>query len=273
MHWPGASLLVLVGNSLLFLVAVPMYLANISKESEYITGKSLFVVFASVWIIISTNLVSIKTSGNIYRNYTAINKQMVVNASMLGAANQEFVDKVQAPDQGISLIELREQTVKINKYLEEIKNDFVFAVNNGIKTAGTDAGSLNHLTKPFSGKTTFLFFIGKDRNGKYIKIKEEISKYLDYVQSLPGSGQSDLVKGLRQEINLHDWQTRSFSRTNAFTMEYITLLQQKILLIESTIQISIIGHDPPNQEKTMSGTRGDDKDTEGSNERLSYYIY
>jgi len=271
MHWPGASIMILLGNSILFLFAVPMYLVNVSREKEFVTGKSLFVVFASIWIIISTNLVSIKSSGNVFRNYMAIDEQLIANAAMLDEFNQKFANKFEASQKG-AFNDLRDSTVKINKYLESVKRDFVLSVNNEACTPGSTVISSRFLNEPFKRKGTFLFFIGKHHEGKYLQVRNEITKYLNQVQSFTGVDTCGLVEELRQEINHPDWKSQSFSRSNAFSLEYLTLLQQKILLIESAIQVSNEG-EKFQPEKLATSTEADNSLFKGSNPRVSYYIY
>lgn len=126
MHWPGAAKSLLVGELLLILLFLPLYLVNAYKkasEAKARIGYTLLIVFIGFGVIFMIS--ATRLSKNIVDNYDSMNKYAnqvskkftVQNESLLNALKQKEDYNELAP----KIEKLNELALNLNQQIELIK--------------------------------------------------------------------------------------------------------------------------------------------------------
>ncbi|MFO7874490.1 MAG: hypothetical protein R6U62_08400, partial [Bacteroidales bacterium] len=64
-------------------VAVPVYGTTLVRNKNFIQGKFIFIILTAAWLAITMNLISLKTSRSVTKNYMNMYIKQTKNVKML----------------------------------------------------------------------------------------------------------------------------------------------------------------------------------------------
>lgn len=235
MHWPGASVLLLLGNVSVFIIAIPYYGISLMKSRKHISGQFIFLIIASSWMVLSMNLISVKTSRTLGKNYYNLYQELSKNNSALQASNATFYSK----DTITNTKSIHAATTEIVKAIEGIKKTLLRMDNpQNPYLEDISMKSIEFLKHPFDRELVFRSMIGEKKDGIAFELQSKLKTYTNTVSEHTQSAtSSDLLNALATEFKSSDWPTTKFKCTLFHSINYLTMVQQKILLFESNAQI------------------------------------
>jgi hypothetical protein len=236
MHWPGAGVILTLGNTSVFLVAVPYYGIMLAKKKVHISGEFIFLILAASWVVLTMNLISIKTSKTLGKNYYNLFEDLTQNKNALQASNMHYFEN----DTTIHALTIHQPTEELISYIEEIKktllrmdnpkNPYLDAVSNK---------SVEFLQHPFNRNLVHSFMIGNNQDGKAYSLQKKLKSYIIYLNKmLLESNSNHMQNNIIADFADEAWPHKKFKGTLYYTLNYLTILQQNLLLIESHIQMN-----------------------------------
>ncbi len=227
MHWPGAAILILIGNVALFLIAVPVYARSFISNKKFIQGKFIFIILAASWLAIIMNLISIKTSKSVTKNYMNMYVKQTKNVKMLEHANYYFYNHPNFNAREEKVIQLKRATQDVLNMLKDTKHDLLQVVGQE---------TIYYIEKPFRQKETHQFLFGNNGNGKAQKIKNELLQYCSLLETNWSQElKNTQYQNIKNDISRESWTQKKLGFSMIYVLDYLTLLQQKVLMIESDL--------------------------------------
>ncbi len=169
-HWPLASLALLIGEFLLILVLLPLYLVNAYKkanETKYNIGYFLIIVLIGVGVILMVTATQI--SKDIVDKYDYINNNATKVSQIFSQQNDSLLKALQTKDSYTEIKpdidEIKALAVSLNKQIEAIKIE--------LKEI-TKSNSVNKIKNKENHKA-FRKAMLKDNNA--YKLKKDFAKY------------------------------------------------------------------------------------------------
>lgn len=238
MHWPGAAILLVAGNVILFLIAVPLYGTHILKSKTYITGRFIMLVLGVAWLILSVNLISVKVSRNLSQSYNGQFSELLHGNQLLSKSNSFFLEKNQFSDP-TKAQKLHTATASVLETIEGLKSDLIMFDSGVRPEAGLNSKPLLYYLKtPFGHDLVRKYMLDQYAgSGEGYALQEELKQYLkDMDALLPAHNLNPIIEEFYNDVAEDTWPTYHFSNSLAYTLEYLTLLQQKLLIMESAFQ-------------------------------------
>jgi hypothetical protein len=237
-HWPGATILLLLGSALLFCIFLPIYAYHKYKGVSIIKNSFLFSVFAFMFIITFTFLLSLNSSRSILDGFVymdnGLQKTISIVESQLG--NQQLDSNYQ---------EINIAANEIFNSIDDLKNDLIVA-NRGLDVVPKKLkrSDLEHLKFIRSNETARNILEGNKQDGKAYDLYDNIQKYKSLISE---KSEIDLASknfsiGLLQlkQDNPKDWIIDSFYKVPLVTsISNLTHLQLDIRLTQQQFLICI----------------------------------
>jgi hypothetical protein len=235
-HWPGASVLLLSGSLVLFLIAFPWYTWLSWKDHSFTHIMFIFLVPAVIWVMISGGLVSLRVSGNFlagnlrdYQRQEAVNKYLLSqNLDLVqrgDSMQKQFRENIHARSMELfSLVELQKrQLVALSPATRKEANQ-------------EDPGYIyNEASRQLDATTPYQYYADGSADRK--KLEEGIKGYADLVKTIAGPNET-LVAGLRTMLipsaYLPD-TTKPYANLLGTSLAQLSLLQNAVLLTESRL--------------------------------------
>lgn len=130
-HWPGASILLILGSVMLVSVFIPRFSWSQFKESNVISPQYIFIIIISAYAVILTALLSLNVSGNLLTSFSNDER----DAGIISKYYQEKNDLVMADDlqesdstrllKEMQAASIREETNNLNAFIYSIKSDLI----------------------------------------------------------------------------------------------------------------------------------------------------
>jgi len=245
MHWPGAAMFLVVGNVFLFLIAVPLYGTHILKSKTYITGRFIMLMLGVAWLVLSVNLISVKVSRNLSQSYNGQFSELLHGNKLLKESNSLFLEKSQFSD-ATKAQKLHAGTASVLETIDGLKSDLVM-FDSGVRLeAGLNSKPfLHYLKTPFGHDLVRKYMLDKDAgSGEGYALQDELKQYLREMDALlPAHDLNPILEEFYNDVAEDTWPSHHFSNSLAYTLEYLTLLQQKLLMLESAYQSVILDID------------------------------
>lgn len=233
MHWPGAAVLLFAGNVAVFLFAIPYYGITISQKKLHISGRYIFLILASSWIVITLNLISVKTSKTLDKNYFFLFKDLTQNKEALKASNLHYFKE----DSIIQSQTIHSETEGLVNYIEDIKKTLLRMDNpQNPYLDKVSLKSIEFIQHPYKRNLVHHFMLGKNNDGKAFELQNKIHEFISSVNEL---NSNKIKTNLAKELSMDSWPGEKFRGTLYHTLNYLTILQQKILLTESMYQMQV----------------------------------
>ena len=177
MHWPGAAIALLIGEFLLVLLFLPLYLVNAYKkasETKVKVGYVLLIVLIGFGIIFMVS--STRLSKNIVDRYDSINSNAMYVIQKFTNQNDSLMKVFKMNESYVEIQsqvdKLRELSYNLDLHIEKIKTELKNYSN--VNTDGTI--KFKDDSRAFS-KAMY-------NDGNAIKLEQDFNKYRDFVLEL-----------------------------------------------------------------------------------------
>lgn len=245
MHWPFASILILIGSILLFCIFLPVYAYHKYKEEKIIKNSFIFSVYALTFIITFTFLLAIKNSTSIYNGF--IYRNITLNNSI--AIAEKSLNKIHESNDSERIIQVGD---KLFDSITNLKKELIIAAGgtetaiNQLELKDVYQVNMNHVN--FNGKFTLNeinndLLAVKDPNGKASILYNDIQEYKSIlIKSLDKNSYSiDFVNEILRikQDNAQDWVIQNFYNVRLISsINSLTQLQLDIRLAQQEAIIS-----------------------------------
>jgi hypothetical protein len=235
-HWPGASIMLLCGSLVLFLIAFPWYTWLSWKDHSFTHIMFIFLVPALIWVMVSGGLISLRVSGNFlagfmrdYQRQEAVNQYLLTQNMALAGQGDSIQKRVRGEIHAISmefysLVELqKQQLVALSPATrkEADPKDPGFIVNEAYRQLDANT-PLNYYA---------------DGSADRIKLVMGLGKYASFVTSVAGQNET-LAAGLEGMFVPSSYlpdTTKKFANLLGSTLVQLSMLQNAILISESQL--------------------------------------
>jgi hypothetical protein len=149
-HWAGATMLLLLGNVLLILIAFPIYVVKTYKEEAHVTNSFIFLVIALVWFVVPISLISINTSVDVLKTTYKTSDYINMDLAFIEEGNAVLFAGMAANPKAVAIINKASELVD---YIQGIKaemvklsnNDAAISASNEINVSGVMSSNPNGL--------------------------------------------------------------------------------------------------------------------------------
>lgn len=227
LHWPGASVFLVLGILLPFVLFLPVYLYQTRKPKSKSIRNNLAVMFGLTFLAVFNVFLAVNVSSNVLNSI-----------SLAGHSHEQFVkylgDNFNAP----SANEIKLKAQDISVYIDELKQD---VINDALKGKKEITTSYNSLTIPDKAAAVSSIFLIKEnetisRVGELRLKLDELYKLIDTSNST-SKEIKELTKNLIYSNDYPEvWEIKQFSNNQAVSV-YSTLcrIQSNVLFIGSEI--------------------------------------
>jgi hypothetical protein len=118
MHWPGASVLLLVGAILLVLIALPIYVFKIYKDEQKVENSFIYLIIVLVWLVIPTMLITLNVSHNVLSPLYTATITLETNFEVAKAQKESVLNKIQTDKTAVAI---DQSATNLIKYIEGCK--------------------------------------------------------------------------------------------------------------------------------------------------------
>lgn len=225
LHWPGASVFLVLGILSPFVLFLPVYLYQTRKSKGKSVRNNLAVMFGLTFLAVFNVFLALNVSSN------------VINSIVLAGYNQEqFVKSLGDNFNAPSANEIKLKAQDISGYIDELKND---VINDALKGKKDIAASYSSLTIPDKAAAVSSIFVIKEnetisRVGELRLKLDELYKLIDS-SSTTSKEIKELTKNLIYSNDYPEvWEIKQFSNNQAVWV-YTTLcrIQSDVLFIGS----------------------------------------
>ncbi|MCK5029793.1 MAG: hypothetical protein KAR57_09170, partial [Bacteroidales bacterium] len=230
-HWPGASILLLLGSILLFSVFLPIYAYNTYKGETTIKNSFIFSVFALMFIITFTFLLTIKSSQSILVAYTYRVNELHSSISV----TENLIKDIPEMENSV---EINQKANMLFKSITDLKNDLVnISGGTDIKVNHLKIEDLKYLKKSAANKTYIDLLEGNMQNGKAYLLYNDIQKYKSFIINGLGNHpySANLISKtlLLSQDNPQDWIRQNFYQVPLVTsLNNLSQIQLDIRLVQ-----------------------------------------
>ncbi|MBI9053070.1 MAG: hypothetical protein JEY96_04600 [Bacteroidales bacterium] len=247
-HWPGASMMLILGAIILFSIFLPVYAYKAYNEEKTIKNSFIFSVFALTFIISFTFLLSLNSSRSILDGFVYMDNGLQKTLAIV--ENQIDNQQIDGNNQEINIA-----ADEIFNSIDDLKNDLIVA-NGGLDVVPKKLkrSDLEHLKFIRSNETVRNILEGKAQDGKAYDLYYNIQKYKSLISE---TSEIDLVSknfsiGILQlqQDNPKDWIIDNFYKVPLVTsISNLTHLQLDIRLTQQQFLICIDKTVAQNQEE------------------------
>ncbi len=227
LHWPGASVFLVLGILSPFVLFLPVYLYQTRKPKIKSIRNNLAVMFGLTFLAVFNVFLALNVSSNVLNSI-----------SMSGYNHEQFVkylgDNFNAPSSN----EIKLKAQDISGYIDELKQD---VINDALKVKKDIPFSYNSLTIPDKATAVSSIFVIKE-NGTTSRVGELKLKLDEFYKLIDASNSTskeikELTKNLIYSNDYPEvWEIKQFSNNQAVSV-YSTLcrIQSNVLFIGSEV--------------------------------------
>lgn len=235
-HWPGATIMLLIGSVLLFSIFLPIYAYNYYKNESTVKNSFIFSVFAIMFITAFTFLLTIKSSESILDAYAYRVNELHSSISVMD--NQ--IIKISEIDKSI---EINQKADELYNSITDLKNDLAsLAGVTNINTSHLKLEDIFFLKHTSSHKTNVKLLEGDSQNGKVYSLYNDIQEYKTYILTdLRGNSADFIDEALYlSEDNPQEWIQENFYKIPlAISLNNLSQIQLDIRLAQQEALQSI----------------------------------
>lgn len=238
-HWPGASVLLLIGVPLPFLLFLPVYIYHSIKNKEQSFINFTAIILGLIFIAVSGVLLSVNVS-----------RDVLYNGIELTKSNEKVIDYYQFTNDELKrnsnkdIEKLVESSDRICDLIHQAKKDLLdYSENSHISSdLGNQEFRIENLKNIDSKTISQYILIWKD-GALLPKIEKEIRAYKNYMNSL--GLEAETTQLIKQVINLDkkliagdelSWMKREFNSDYfVFSLESLSRWEKNIRFIENAV--------------------------------------
>ncbi len=207
-HWPGATILLIVGATLLISVFLPLYTWESIKKEGKITGSFIYSVIVSAFLVMFTSLVVQNTSQNQLDNFIDHGNNERQISLYLKNKNDAYINKTQqmldssAAVNQIAIIDKKARD--IIRFIDQVKEEVIKNVEvNNNKPASYLTSHTEFINFKTNETEVYKILIGKHRNGKAYQLKTLLKSYKKDLTDLNPDNKS-YIRTIEKLIDLSD---------------------------------------------------------------------
>lgn len=227
MHWPGASVFLVLGILSPFVLFLPVYLYQTRKPKSKSVKNNLAVMFGLTFLAVFNVFLAVNVSSNVLNII-----------SMSGYNHEQFVKYLVDNSNAPTANEIKLKAQDISVYIDELKQD---VINDALKGKKDIAASYSLLTIPDKATAVSSIFVIKEnetisRVGELRLKLDEFYKLIDTSNST-SKEIKELTKNLIYSNDYPEvWEIKQFSNNQVVSV-YSTLcrIQSNVLFIGSEV--------------------------------------
>lgn len=184
-HWPGASLMLIMGAILIVSVFLPLYVKNIYKKTDFISGRFIYIIIGISFFLMFGTLVSINFEKKVWPSVSYTDYYAQIEKDYFNKSNLEYFN-ANSSDQ--SLKEIHQKTEELTHLINNIKRELIVKSQN-MSNAEVDTYLSNIDLISDKGQYAIVdqLFFSEEGEQYAKKLKQGLLAY-----------KSDLIKGLDQ---------------------------------------------------------------------------
>lgn len=244
-HWPGATIMLILGTLLFFGIFLTIYNLNAYKDENSVSKLYIFTVFAAAIVILLSVLLTTKFTNNAL--YGFLENDYELHNSIKITESQI----TNIPDSFRNSNEINQIANNLYNSITDLKRDLVL-INEGsdIDVDNLKINDLNYLRSFKLDENSYNKLFGQEKEGKIYVLFNDIQNYKALITKQEGMESfCNEIISLKQE-NFNDWITENFHTVPMITtINNLTQLQMEIRLtqLESLTQaskaIAVIGEE------------------------------
>jgi hypothetical protein len=253
MHWPGASVAILLG----LILGVAVFLPAISyanfKDETYIKGRFIFLTVAVMMAAMFISLMSLSVSKNIFNDFVVAETQFDNVLQDLIQKNTSIAKSIVVGDICYeSASEIRAKTREIQSWINELKRELIIKTDPANKIAFSgDEIDYSMIDGKDNGNVPLEVLFGEENKGKAFQLKGLLQEYREFLLSISDNPELasslDMLLDVSRVREIHNqpitWEDLYFShRTLMSVLSSLTTIQVQLELAEKEI-ISILAED------------------------------
>jgi MFS family permease len=241
-HWPLASLFLICGVVITFLLFVPWYTFISWKSEKNVSAQFIFMVIGSVAIVIPGLLLNLSLQHNYEAGYYRQIREQQALFSYRFTENQSFITGSTGTVAAPVLAEINASTTELISFINDIEAELVAAAEGTPKNPAvitrqgkeTDSGmeiQFETLIKPFN-PVPFTEFLN-DTSGSRTELGKRLKAYSDYLSDLvPESGFISYLKLLDPSVYLPEADPETTSISLFSGLHMLELMKSGIVTVE-----------------------------------------
>jgi len=239
-HWPGATIMLILGAITLFSIFIPIYAYKAYKEEKTVKNSFIFSVFALTFIITFTFLLSLNSSRSILDGFVYMDNGL--QKSLAIVENQ--MDNQHSDD---TYKEINLVANNLFNSITDLKKDLILS-NGGldINVNKLTTNDLEHLKFIRSNEIARNILEGDSENGRAYQLYSDIQKYKSLIEDSEMDVASKKISTsilLLKQGSAKSWIIDNFYKvplvTSISNLSHlqldIRLTQQELLLNNNTI--------------------------------------
>ncbi len=237
-HWPGASVLILIGLILSVAIFLPAFSYANFKDETYVSGRYIFLVVAVMMAVIFISLFSLNVSKNVFNEFVVAETQIDNLLQDLRQKNTLLTESLNAEsmEKG-AVLEIHSKTGEIETWIHKLKYVLIVSVdpNNSEAISGTDI-DYKYVNRKDEMNIPAEILFGSENNGKVYQLKRTIKTYKEFL--LTFSNEPELVSSIELLLDISEEEISEKSYSwEQFHFEHRTLMS--ILNSLTTIQLQL----------------------------------
>jgi len=251
MHWPGVSILIILGLILFVAIFLPAFSFANFKDETYVRGRFIFLVVTIMMSVIFISLFTLNVSRNVFNEIIVAETQIDDVLQDLTQKNKQLSESLNTVSPETSTVsEIHKKTEEIETWINKLKYDLTLAVDQDNSEAFTGF-ELDY--KKIAGKdamdipTEILF--GTENNGKVYQLKSNLMDYKKWL--LTCSNDPEVMSGIDFLLDFtgedisgenYSWEQLYFEKRSLMSvLNSLTTIQLQLRLAEKEILVELSG--------------------------------
>lgn len=251
-HWPGASILLILGSVLLTAVFLPIYAYKIYNNSIHIKPGFVMMCFGIFFFNIFSVMMTFNVSTNVLAFFNKPGEE-ILKTSVLLKSNSVALYEQFSNDTSVNNITLKNKAAEVKKmtdelqqYVENIKLELISRVDNiSLEEARKKASDIKLVNMKDNFEIPTIYLVGLENNGRAYELKSKIQSYksnLLAISNLEESSKVLIYKALDtpqekfEKEGVRDWEVKNFERVPMIAaLNNLSSIQRKISISETEV--------------------------------------
>ena len=250
-HWPGASILMLLGSFLLIAVFLPMFTQMKMQKGEMSPAQFVFVITIALYAVVLTSLMAMNVSEVVIDRFVADESNSAKTITYLDTRVNNLLKEPATesdslkPETAIMKVGINESAEAIKKIILEIKLDLVQGIEGVDKaTAMGLVSNPDRIVMKDNYDIVNRMLLGKNNTGSVKVLKDAINKFRNDA-SVAATGNTELINGIQKILDTSDktineetrsWEEMNF-RSNMLisTLSYLNDIERNVRMVELVV--------------------------------------
>lgn len=254
-HWPGAAMLLLVGAILIVSVFTPMYAKIISKKTNYVSEKYIYVIIVIIFFTLFGTLININFSKRVWSSLSNTNYYAQVEYEYYNSQNNNMLSQVSNAD----LLLIHEKADEICKEIDKTKMELIIRSQDINESEVTKyMKDINLLNNKYEHDVVNKVFFGNGDKPYASLFKNQLLDFKKIILKNQPELENEIEKLLNlEDINSHGvmqtWEKGMFSSSSLYvTLIQLSNISRNIRVLENLIYSNILLEEGIDNEKIVS---------------------